>query len=166
MISLFFSINKRSSFYVEQRRVQINRKWTVELLICVLFLAFLSKQICAVYDNIFELQPTASKRGRKRKVVITKSDPDPVRQFAIGSNVEEDSDTELYEAEYELNDQKYIKKGQFRQILFSKRGVYGTGLFILMSGCHLLMDVFYERTLWEAHFVCTYVGLTMVDCLK
>jgi hypothetical protein len=47
-------------------------------------------------------QPPAAKRGRKRKAITVKTEP---------SISAEDSDTELYEAEYELNDQQYIKKG-------------------------------------------------------
>ena len=57
-------------------------------------------------------QPPAAKRGRKRKMVAIKTERFPNPSMSAEP---EDSDTELYEAEYDLNDQKYIKKGPLLQ---------------------------------------------------
>ena len=65
----------------------------------------------ATVERLQSQQPQVSKRGRKRKAVGGGSESDAGRFISTGNNVEEDSDVDLYEAEFDLNDQKYIRKG-------------------------------------------------------
>ena len=65
----------------------------------------------ATVERLQSQQPQVSKRGRKRKAVGGGSESDAGRFISTGTNVEEDSDVDLYEAEFDLNDQKYIRKG-------------------------------------------------------
>ena len=64
----------------------------------------------ATVERLQSQQPQVSKRGRKRKAGGG-SESDAGRFISTGTNVEEDSDVDLYEAEFDLNDQKYIRKG-------------------------------------------------------
>ncbi len=67
---------------------------------------------------IFQVvQPQVSRRGRKRHNVASRNESNTIRVVGATSNVDEDSDTDLYEAEFELNDQKYIKKGTAQRSL-------------------------------------------------
>ena len=66
----------------------------------------------ATVERLQSQQPQVSKRGRKRKAGGGGcSESDAGRFISTGTNVEEDSDVDLYEAEFDLNDQKYIRKG-------------------------------------------------------
>lgn len=87
------------------------------------------------------LQPQVSRRGRKRKAGGG-GESEAVRVISTGSNVDEDSDLELYEAEFDLNDQKYIRKGDYviftiidiyRRRTGSYRNGFGSWTFVIKS---------------------------------